>query len=511
MKLLLVLLFVCFSLTSQAQFKFQKYFPNFLENQQFALSPSDSSYVIAGSFYFENTFYDFCVVKLNKEGHIIWSKSFPSTYDDNLSSLSISSTGDIFLGGYKSSELGAFDFFYMKLNASGDLQWNKTYGTANSEIAFYSGQTPSGDIFMAGNRDANQQPCVIKTTNSGTILWSKTFGSSIGEEEGSMAKITKDGGLIIFGILPHGKTFLTKINPNGSTAWTNSYISLHSAIPSSIKQTKDGGYIFTGSDYRCDSTGCKSYFAFIKLDDVGNVSWAKATGTLNGSGRNGMETSDGGFIFTGELKDSIYNKAVLIKTDHNGNTLWAKSYGNIDAFGEGLFIEETTDNGFALLGIEDSKTYLIKTDLNGNSGCKEKNIYPVFSNMDFSKSTPYNLPEEISHDTTMIPISTETLITFSDSLICNTTVNLNEIINAIHCSIYPNPFSESTLIDISNYPLNINDFKFSLYDVFGRKVKQIAVNDNRFIFPRGNLPQGIYFYELSNDEKILSKGKLIAE
>jgi len=510
MKLKSFIFFSFFCLTAGAQSVFQKFFSEFTEYQKFCVSSFDNSYVLAGSRWSEGPFYDFCAVKVDKNGTVLWSKSFSSPNDDFLSGLSVSSSGEIFLSGYKSSGSGDFDFLFMKLDASGDVQWSKTFGMANSEISLFTGRAPDGNFYLSGNRDINERPMVVKTNNSGTILWSKTFGTISGEEEALGAAITKEGGVSVFGVLASEKNFLMKINPDGTTAWANSYAGQHTQLIYSIKQTSDGGFVLASSDYRCDNTGCHSYFSLIKLDPSGSVSWAKAVEGYLGAGRNALETSDGGFVFTGQLKDSVYNKLVLIKTDNNGNLLWVKSYGNREAFGEGFFVDQTSDDGFVLLGIEDSKAYLIKTDANGNSSCNEKALYPVLSNMNFAKSASIVFPEATDADITNLQISADTVLPLKDSTIC-LTLGINEISFALACAVYPNPFVGSATLKIpDDYQISAGTL-FMMYDVFGRKVMRLPLTDHQLLIPRRNLPSGIYFYEVRNGEKIIGSGKMIAE
>src|SRR5690349_507107 len=88
-------------MSAGAQPLFQKHFSEVTEYQQLARSLSDNSYVIASSTRDKDGFYDFSAVKIDKDGKIIWSKTFPSSGDDYLSSLAIASSGDLLLGGYK--------------------------------------------------------------------------------------------------------------------------------------------------------------------------------------------------------------------------------------------------------------------------------------------------------------------------------------------------------------------------------------------------------------------------
>src|SRR5690349_19632293 len=119
MKLKFSILFFTFCISLSAQPKFQKYFSEFSEYQQFSFSSFDNTYVVAGSHWCEESFYDFCAAKLDKNGTILWSKSFASPNDEFLSGLSVSPAGDILLCGYKSNGAGNLDFSLMKLNASG--------------------------------------------------------------------------------------------------------------------------------------------------------------------------------------------------------------------------------------------------------------------------------------------------------------------------------------------------------------------------------------------------------
>jgi hypothetical protein len=89
-----------------------------------------------------------------------------------------------------------------------------------------------------------------------------------------------------------------------------------------------------------------------------------------------QQTSDGGFIITGESNSSVLRysgQLWLIKTDGNGNMLWDRTFGR----GEGLCAKQTSDGGYIIVG----NTYssgagkcdirLIKTDGNGTIDIKQ--------------------------------------------------------------------------------------------------------------------------------------------
>ena len=78
-------------------------------------------------------------------------------------------------------------------------------------------------------------------------------------------------------------------------------------------------------------------------------------------------------------------------------------------------------------------------------------------------------------------------------------------------NIFPNPFSQSAILKISENHYLPSQFK--LLDVFGREVKTIDFEKGvaEQMLMRNNLSSGIYFYKLENDKKFISSGKLIIE
>ena len=84
----------------------------------------------------------------------------------------------------------------------------------------------------------------------------------------------------------------------------------------------------------------------------------------------------------------------------------------------------------------------------------------------------------------------------------------NETIGAV--IIYPNPFSISATIVI-NDALLINTTELRMYNVLGAEVMNTKLSKQATTLEMGNLPSGIYFYEISSKDKIIQTGKLISE
>jgi len=80
-----------------------------------------------------------------------------------------------------------------------------------------------------------------------------------------------------------------------------------------------------------------------------------------------------------------------------------------------------------------------------------------------------------------------------------------------NCSVFPNPFSSVTNIIISAEVKSFRGMQIILYNVRGKIVKQTAIRNYRTALEKADLPCGIYFYSLLNNESVIATGKLIIQ
>jgi uncharacterized repeat protein (TIGR01451 family) len=73
--------------------------------------------------------------------------------------------------------------------------------------------------------------------------------------------------------------------------------------------------------------------------------------------------------------------------------------------------------------------------------------------------------------------------------------------------IYPNPFTQQTTIELP--PQYQGNFELKIYDATGKYIESRTVSDNKFIFNKELLTQGMYFFSIYNKEKPMAFGKLI--
>ncbi|MBT3418042.1 MAG: hypothetical protein HN427_04635 [Flavobacteriales bacterium] len=208
--------------------------------------------------------------------------------------------------------------------------------------------------------------------------WEVALGSSV-DDLGVSGQQTSDGGYIITGFtrgFGNGNLYaiyLVKTDAFGIEQWYNTF-RLSDSLTSqgySVQQTSDGGYIITGNTTISNSTspgGITKVAYLIKTDGNGIEQWRKnyVLG-ISYSGYEVCQTTDGGYIIAGlETGSTII---ILIKTDSGGQVQWNQTFfGALNYSNFPISIQQTTDGGYITACASNTPFnagLLIKTDNNG--------------------------------------------------------------------------------------------------------------------------------------------------
>jgi len=288
---------------------------------------TDGGYIVAGSTdSFSAGLADLWILKLDASGNILWQKTYGGTNTDYGESIQQTIDGGYIVAGYTESfGAGYADYWILKLDSSGNVIWQKTYGGTNLDHAYSIQQTTDGGYIVAGYAElANRDFWILKLDNSGNVIWQKhcTYNS----DEAYSIQQTTDGGYIVAGLTkffgPGGNSdmWISKLDASGNLLWQEKYGGTGDDYAESIQQTADGGFIVAG--YTASFGAGNWDFWILKLDSSGNVIWQK---TYGGTGADQaysiQQTADGGYIvagFTESFGLSISNLWVL-KLDSSGN------------------------------------------------------------------------------------------------------------------------------------------------------------------------------------------------
>jgi len=291
------------------------------------IQTSDGGYAAAGVTWPSNDSGHFWVFKIDASGNVQWNKTYGGPYNDNAWSMVGTSDGGYAIAGFTNNfGLGDSDFWLLKTDASGAEQWNRTYGTTGNDVAYSVIQTSDGGYAITGRQNGHQ--CwLVKTDSSGTMQWNQTYGDARVSNTGQSLVQTSDGGYAIGGFTEsfNGSTntpydfWLVKTDPSGNLQWNQTYGGTAEDIARSIAQTPDGGYALAGYT-ESYGVGTQDVW-FVKTDSSGNMQWNQTFGGANTDVANSMiRTSDGGYALGGNTESVGLAGAafLLIKMDSTG-------------------------------------------------------------------------------------------------------------------------------------------------------------------------------------------------
>jgi hypothetical protein len=292
---------------------------------------SDGGYIIAGNSnsFSQGTDNDVYLIKINSSGDTTWTKTYGGQGEDIAYSVCQSSEGGYIVAGVSGSfNNGVNKMYVIKTDNAGNLLWSRTYGGNSYEGAFSIQQTTDRGYIIAGSTlsfGSGGDVYLVKTDLNGNLQWSEAVGGA-GFDRAYFVKQTDDQGFIIAGETSSfgaGATdvFLIKTNSSGSVSWSKTFGSTASEWANEVRQTSDGGYILTG---RTGSFGSNCDAYLIKTDHTGNLMWSKAFGGNDADyGYSVAQAADGGYIiggFTASFGTGAYGNLYLIKTDGNGQS-----------------------------------------------------------------------------------------------------------------------------------------------------------------------------------------------
>ena len=335
---------------------------------------ADGGYVVVGS---RESNYVY-LMKTDSSGAMLWQKSFQWDPSIMNSGYSVQQTGD---GGYVVCGLtmnyNTQDMYLIKTSSSGDLQWSHTYGEKSTDTCTWAQQTSDGGYILAGTTDCRNMEydmSLVKVDINGNVEWRNAYGENY-DDLGSMALQTADGGYVVAGSTreyagSYTQAYLIKANQLGE--WTDAYAygSSSDCWANAVQATGDGGYIIAGGKYDPSLGDCDVYL--VKTDASGNEIWGKTSGGYSDDWASSvLQTSDGGYLTVGgSYSDGSGNCDVNVKKFNSaGVMLWGNYYyTESDIWGNGVL--QATDGGFIITGGArqndgETKIMLLKIDCDG--------------------------------------------------------------------------------------------------------------------------------------------------
>jgi len=322
---------------------------------------SDGGYIVLGSTRsFGAGDRDFWILKLTSSGDIEWQRTYGGRFRDSAWSIQKTSDGGyIVAGATESFGAGDADIWILKLTSSGDIEWQRTYGGTNWDGVPYIQEAGDGGYIVAGGTESfgagGGDIWVLKLDSSGDIEWQRTYGGSLGDG-GCRLQLTNDGGYIVAAITESfgagsNDLWILKLTSFGDIEWQRTYGGIYWEWATDIKLTSDGGYIVSGATLEFGRYG---NFLILKLTSSGDIEWQRAYGGgFMDYPWSIQQTIDGGYIVAGYTESFDQQNRWLdisvLKLTSSGDIEWEETYGGgVDDLA--WSIQQTSDGGYIVAG-----------------------------------------------------------------------------------------------------------------------------------------------------------------
>jgi hypothetical protein len=303
------------------------------------------------------------VVKMNREGEIIWSKIIAGS-DDNIVGGGEARTyivqdfdGNYIIAGTIQKRYGDKDMYIAKLNRSGEVQWFRTIGGIYDDFAYSVKVDSAGNYIVVGKTNSfgfgMDDIFAVKLNSNGEIIWAKAIGGS--SIDFAAHVLVKGNSYIIAGgteSLGIGKydIYLLKLNESGDIIWSNAIggpeneLALHSILD------KYGNVIAVGW---IESVGPDDAFV-LEISDSGMLNWAKYIGAGVVDGLTGITQKDDGKFFM------------------VGGSYFMQRYTGLSYYGQSLYLSEFDPYSGCACKVIDISRYLC-----GSSGGYSVDVNPI--------------------------------------------------------------------------------------------------------------------------------------
>ncbi len=198
---------------------------------------------------------DLWVIALNDDGDKRWERTYGSDGEEGAVSVVQSADGGFGVAGYTQRPgLKSFDNWVIRLDASGEMLWQRHFARGVFSAGTAISAAPEGGLFVAGisqkRTPRDSRSWVIRLAHDGATLW-KRLSQNAGSNEAWGAASTPDGGVVVvsaaqYGGLGESDARLVRFAPDGEILWTRIVGRRTWTRPTAVITTNDGGILVTG-------------------------------------------------------------------------------------------------------------------------------------------------------------------------------------------------------------------------------------------------------------------------
>ncbi len=219
------------------------------------------------------------VAEINSQGALIWQTTIIGAEDTNkLFSAIAAPDGFVLFGLTSSNTSGESNAWVVKIDANGNVVWNKTYGNATDTAATAGVLAPDGDYMVAGytnpRGENNYDFLLMQIDPNGNMIWNETYGGTGSQEASAMTKASD--GYVIVGDTQSANSnihaWVVKVDWNGTMLCAKTVGGQNADSPYCIAPSEDGGYLVGGFTFSFGAVH-RDFWLF-EISDSGQVTWS---------------------------------------------------------------------------------------------------------------------------------------------------------------------------------------------------------------------------------------------
>lgn len=485
------------------------------------LQTADGGYLLGGNSYSgvdgdktdsnNDTTYstsDFWVIKVDENGEKIWDKTYGSQSNDQINAIISTDDGGYFLGGYAGSQdhdvtdtfFGFIDYWLIKIDNSGEILWDKTYGGTGAEKITTIKKIKTNSYALGGSSTSSSASgnklvdnwgngsvpgagdfWLVIVNENGEVVSQQVYGGTGGEFLNAghfdLVEVTDDGNLLI-GIPSESNISGNKTEINRGPAWSFDYW-LAKVNPDSLDNPTNYGVLWDKTlGAKHNDTSDNIAYLLQSIDVITSIKFLSNGNVLVGgysnSDANGDRTEDN-FNSTNSQSNENSDFWIIMLDGSNGQVVWDKVYGGTSKDVMTTCVE-TTSGALILSG-------------HSSSGVNGNKTSPNFGNSDFW------------------------LIRLEGNIPCEEDTILSNILSVakkdIQFNIYPNPATNKLMLNITDEFLQ-QRLSVSIYDLTGKKIyMNESLLSNNVEIDVSEYTKGIYTLVISDKSKYSSQRILI--
>lgn len=419
------------------------------------------------------SFYKNYVVKLDPNGNLIWAKAFGRTsFSNDYGSIDVDANGNVYTtsyfrdtadfnpnsGTFNVTSRGFSDVFIHKLDANGNFEWVRTFGSSNAH-----------DIGHG-----------IVVSNSGNVYSTGEFLSTVDFNTGSGTFNRTSNGLRDY--------YIHKLDTNGNFVWARTAGGFANEIGRGIALDSNENIYFVGymedtADFDPSSsvynvTVVGAYNGFVaKFNASGNFQWAHNIDGIN-----------------------VRSDAKDVAVDGDDNIYFVGSFQNTADFDFSSSQQEITSNGdddFFIEKIDGNSNLLWANSIGGSSWDIAYGVKVNPSNLVYTTGTFTGLVD-FDFTTNTDPLTRGGgYNVFTTTWDNSNSLSVTESSNSVTTTLFPNPAKDKVSVRFSK---NMNTVNATLYTINGEVLLQKKYrNVEAILLEVQNFSNGIYFLNLTSD------------